>query len=304
MTEVRPEVLFAVKDIVLDELPERATLEVLADEEYWALLNGSPVGAGRYRPGAPRDRYDVTALLRTGTNRLVIEGRSARGTGGLIAQWTVAGARRTRHWSTGSDWGIARAHEGAFLDPEAELSSLEPPLVWGAPPIGRWGSLAEVRDLPLTTEVRASERGTDPERFRQGQRIRGWRRFVRQRRAPEPLGSWVAFDWGREVTGYVSLAFAAPREELGVGLLWTGMAPTAFTVGIDPRVDTYDTVVLAAPGRNWWTDAVPRRFRYLYVLGLEDLALAEVYTLREAVDAPRAAVVPHMLGVWGLDPRG
>ena len=302
-SDEEPAVVFAVRDFNLRGEVRRAELEILGDEEYWAFLNGLPVGAGRYRARTGWDRYDVAADTREGANRLTIELRSARGTGGLLARLTVADVDGERTLVSDGGWQIAHRHRPAFLNPEEELGEeLETPHVWGEPPLGRWRVGDGGRALPLTTEIRITENGVEPRRYRQGARIRGWRRFVRQRRDPEPLGNWVTFDWGVEVTGYVSLGFAAPREDLGKGLLWASMEPIAYTVGVDPRVDPYDAVILAAPGRNWWTDALPRRFRYLYVLGLEELALAEVYPVEAQRAAPLLVPLTRPAGVWGLDP--
>ncbi|MFY9824854.1 MAG: hypothetical protein WAM82_25975, partial [Thermoanaerobaculia bacterium] len=110
-----------------------------------------------------------------------------------------------------------------------------------------------------------------------------------------PPGSPVLYDWGREVTGYLSLE-QAPATELEKALLFTGDSPP------DPlRSDPAS--ILIVPGRHQWLDARPRRFRYALILGLERPAAMAILPVSPV---PGAAVPPlprgEQRGVLGIVP--
>lgn len=289
-----PDSFVAVRDFELDFEPESAELTVLADEEYWAILNGLSVGAGRYWMGRAPDRYDVLSMVARGPNRLTVELRSKRGIGGLVAVLRARGEGREVEIPTDDRWRIVRHHVPALMHAEEPLEESALPRIWGRPPLGRWGTLPPPVSIPVLDEVRSSETPIDPHRYRVGPRVRGWRRYQKQLHAPEPLGPWVTLDWGQEVYGYVSLGLT---DGDGVeGLLWTSLEE------IDPEVAPWATAVLGVPGRTWWTDVEPRRFRYVYVLGVDTLTLAEAYPVDPAMAErlPAGPVAPS--GVWGLAP--
>ena len=289
-----PDAFVAVRDFELAFEPERAELTLLADEEYWAIFNGRSVGAGRYWMGRVPDRYDVRAMLAPGPNRLTVELRSRRGIGGLVAVLRIWGEGREIEIPSDQRWRIVRHHSLALMRPAEPLGESAAPRIWGRPPLGRWGGLPEARPVPVLDEVRSSAAPVEPRRYRIGPRARGWRRYERQRRSPAPLGPWITLDWGEEIHGYVSLGLA---DGVGVeGRLWASREE------IDPSVEPPSTVVLGVPGRTWWTDVEPRRFRYVYVLGVEALTLAEAYPVSATAAArlPSGPVTPP--GVWGLTP--
>ncbi len=295
-----PEAFFAVRDVALAAAPERAELAVLADEEYWVFVNGVGVGGNRYLPGAPVDRYEVAPLLRRGNNRLLVELRSARGVGGLLARLTVPSERGGKTTVSDETWRIVRRHQEALLDPDRPLPEGSPPRLWGRPPLGRWGRPRLVEPLPRLDRTRRSRRSLLPQRLQRGPE--GPWHGAPGRRATAPLGPWTVFDWGGEVVGYLNVGFLPDEEKPSCGLLWTSSQPLTSRLAVDPRFDPYAAVILGAPGRTWWTDARPRRFRYAYVLGLERVTLAEVYP----VDVERAARLlgsqPPLAGLWGLAP--
>ncbi|MGH9465025.1 MAG: hypothetical protein ACRD0X_05225, partial [Thermoanaerobaculia bacterium] len=124
--------------------------------------------------------------------------------------------------------------------------------------------------------------------------------------APRPrstasLGPWVVFDWGAEVVGFLSIGFKAGEDAVH-GLLWTASESPASPRGVDPRIDPYDAVILGTPGRSWWTDVRPRRFRAVYVLGLDEVSVAEVYPVDTAGAAVLLEAPPRPAGPWGLEP--
>ncbi len=250
-----PTVFYAVRDFELESPPGRARLLITADEEYVATLNGRPVAAGVYvrrNSGTTLDAYEVGPLLRAGGNRLVVELRSGRGTGGLLAA-LEDGAGEPILVSDES-WRIYRKHELGLVRgwlPLGNDGAGEPAFCWGNPPLGRWGQprlgpiepllpqaplVPAVSALPLALNLGGNEAGRPP-------------------------GSPVLYDWGREVEGYLTLD-VPPSKDPGTGLLFLGAKPP------DPRRTPYTAPVLVLPGRHDWMDAQPRRFRYAVVMGL------------------------------------
>jgi hypothetical protein len=294
-----PQVFYAVRDLELAFQPTTAEVALLADEEYWLSVNGASVGAGRWTPGAPLDRYEIGRLLAPGRNRLAVELRSARGAGGLIARVEAAGEGQRVSLGTDATWRIVRDHERSLLLPASEAPAGDPPRIWGPAPLGRWGAPEEGDLVPRLDRLRRSRRPSAPRALRLG--VAGPWQAVPRARPTRPLGPWVVFDWGTEVVGYLSLAIR-PGDEMARGLLWTDSAPPGTSLAVDPRLDPYAAVVLGAPGRTWWTDTRPRRFRYAYVLGLDQITGAEVYPVH--ADRAAALLAPRspLAGLWGLEP--
>jgi hypothetical protein len=270
---IEPVAFWAVRDFMLDELPAAAELSLLADEEYVAYVNGRRVGSNRYGAGgldggsAPVDRYRVEGLLLAGGNRLAVELRSARGSGGLLAALDL-GAGRPPIVSD-ANWRIVRRHHPGILGGWQPLGDpatggAEEPYLWGRPPIGRWGRPREVRERPLADAVTAP---CDP-------------RPAIARRSPP--GARQLFDWGGELYGYLTLRLdPALAAEPAVGLLLVGAAPRRPLEEAEVAVP-----IVLVPGLPTWTDAVPRRFRYAAVTGLPAVLAAEVVPV-----APEAAAL-------------
>jgi len=269
-----PTAFWAVRDFHLDEAPAASALTLLADEEYVAYLNGRRVGSNRYAPdggdgAAALDRYRVEGLLLAGGNRLAVELRSARGSGGLLAALDLGAGLPPI--VTDANWRIVRRHHPGLLggwqplgDPAA--GGAEEPYRWGRPPIGRWGRPRRVRDWPLAAVVAAP---CAP------------RPAVARRSAP---GARELFDWGEEVFGYLSLRLdPALAGEPAVGLLLAGAAPRRPLEEAEVAVP-----IVPLPGLPTWTDSVPRRFRYAAVTGLPGVLAAEVVP----VAAEAAALLP------------
>lgn len=253
-TDLRPAAFYAVRDFFLDEAPARARLLILADPEYVLTLNGKRIGAGRYQLGGPArlDVYELGDLLVAGGNRLLVELRSDRGAGGLLAV-LQDGAGRTLVRTDG-DWRIVQRHNFGLirglvpLGPDDDMDSL-PVFTWGPPPTGRWGrpevgpELPRLAELMRSAPVAASRLPSQP--------VPG---------LPATSAKHVAlFDWGREVTGYLALQMPA-GEGLKKAILFTGEKPP------DPLRDRPAGAVLAMNGRRSWMDAQARRFRYALVI--------------------------------------
>ena len=281
----QPTAFYVLRDFDTEAPPAAARLLITADEEYALTLNGRTIGAGAFQPGAILDVYEVGPLLRAGANRLMIELRSSRGAGGVLAS-LVDGTGRMLV-GTDDRWRIFPKYELGLLRGWLPLTGGVPVYCWGYPPMGRWGRprpgpvkplLGDLGELSQAAVPAASSVPLPP---------------VLPVAAGRPPGSPVLYDWGREVTGYLAVE-VPPSAELGVALLFTGDQPP------DPLRSAPSGSVLIVPGRHQWMDARPRRFRYAVILGLERPASLSV------LPAPAAAMPPAPFreekGVFGIEP--
>ena len=293
---VTPLAFQAARDFELASPPAEAWVHILADEEYVLFVNGTRVGANRYRPEAALDRYPVAGLLRAGANRLLVEARSGRRAGGLLVRLVGGGGLDI---VSGPEWRILLRHRERHLDPANELEEPRPPRVWGAPPTGRWRLPTAGRELPVHADLLAGDRRVLPRRAGVGELWQTGRKWfpTRQLLPSSPsLGREVTFDWGREVTGYVGLFFGT--RQWPKALLYFGCEPPGELAAPDDHA-------LGARGRLLWTSALPRRFRCLTVLAPEGVRGAFVVP----VDVDRAAdLMPapapadgRREGVFGID---
>lgn len=279
---VEPTVFRLVEEIELSRTPATASLSVLGDEEYLVYLNGFRVGGNSYRPGALLDVYGVAELLAPGLNRLVAEVRSPLGVGGFLASLTVDGRVVA---ATGEGWRVYRDPSPALLTGGPLPAEAEPVRVWGRPPIGRWGRLRPSPERPIwppAARHRSELPGpaiAPPVEVLAGLKVR-----------PETVH---LFDWGRALTGLLTLRFDQPGEH--PVLLFVGEEPP------HPAERPADGLVLTLPGARTWNDARLRRFRYVLVL-----AETGVQAVAEEAPAEAAArLLPSDLepeGLLGLRP--
>lgn len=292
-----PAAFYAVRDFFLDAAPARARLLILADPEYVLTLNGKRIGSGQYQqgyqPGGPArlDVYEVGDLLAAGGNRLLVELRSDRGAGGLLAALQDGDGRILVR--TDGDWRIVSRHHFGLVrgllpvGPDDDLDSL-PAFTWGAPPTGRWGRPEVGPVLPRLAElVRGAPLAA---RSLPSQPIPGL--------PAASVRHMALFDWGGEVTGYLTLQMPV-GEGLRKALLFVGDRPP------DPLRDHPAGAVLAMTGRRSWTDAQVRRFRYALVIG-DRPASARVLPVDPKWAAARlkdsAGGGKKLEGVFGLKP--
>lgn len=299
---------YAVRDVQIDEMPEAPRWMVLADEEYQAFVNGRRIGSGVYREGARLDTYDVSELLRPGTNRLIVEVRSGRGTGGLIACLHDAASGRVLS-TTDRRWRILTHHSDALFRDWAPIPGGRSADSWGRPPVGRWGRL-EIG--PVRQPARKVVRRRPARRALALGRALPWQELRRNPPDLPPLtgiprpartgGRGVLLDFGEEVSGHLSLRFA-DAEERHVALVFLSAEP------IDPLSDAprYPQQVVGRPdvepivlaGRPGWSDAAARRFRYAAVVATSEITEAWVDPPAswETVLPPRQAT--HLNGLNG-----
>ena len=119
-----------------------------------------------------------------------------------------------------------------------------------------------------------------------------WRPLERVRRRSPPLGYWVTFDWGRNVTGYLSFRF--PLDESPLGLVFTGLGPPA------PERQRADAFLIPMKGRRAWGDSAPRHFRFVTFVGTGQISGAQVFPTHPRLSETYLAGKVAAKGVFGL----
>jgi hypothetical protein len=219
--------------------------------------------------------------------------RSGRGAGGFLLALVDDTEGTTGRPLLGTDetWRLyQRDHPFLLrglvpLSPKLHLGTGEDIFSWGLPPLGRWGVPAPGPARPLFSDL------TDGRESLVASRL-----VLSDPPAPGlPPVLRTLFDFGHEVTGYLSLELT-PDPVQRAALLFTGTdVPKA-------PGDRPDGAVITIPGRHAWEAAVPRRFRYALVVGLSPLA-ARVHSVEETrAFPPEALHVPEPVGVLGITP--
>jgi hypothetical protein len=139
--------------------------------------------------------------------------------------------------------------------------------VLGRAPLGRWGRLEIGPALPRFDQVLAADRPVPARRFRDP-RGGAWAPLSRRVEKRPSLGPAVELDFGEVVTGYAQLSIRGPAGTSGV--------LEASETEADDALVRADAVVTTLHHRGLWQDAVPRRFRYLRVWGLDGIHGAAV----------------------------
>jgi hypothetical protein len=290
--EVKARAFYAVRDFTLATRPAKARLEVLGDPEYIVYLNGTRVGSGSYRADAPLDAYEVGDLLVAGSNRVVIELRSPIGSGGATLR---IGADGRTLVATDGDWSIQETTwQGALSrDPLSHSSKAE---VLGVSPFGRWGTPESAEIKRRFGELVSSQVPRGARRFRRPYQDGAWQKQALIPRRSRSVGQATEFDFGAEVEGYLFLAF--DRASARTGLLRAGSNPAPASGWLP------DSIVITIMGSGAWRDAVPRRFRYVEVVGLRGLRWVGVYLLRPG-EQRMLAQAPPLRGLFNLrvDPQ-
>lgn len=292
-----PTAFWAVRDFVLaSEGP--AWIVLAADEEYVLWVNGVRVGSGVYRPRAPAHLYELTDYLDVGWNRLAIEARSHRGAGGILASLRI-GQVDQPSLVTDDTWRIVRQDDprvlGGLALPEEQT---EPPQVWGLGRAGRWRPEPADGVRPtLDTGWPRPERHP-PRHLRYADDGSPWQPVrLAARRLP---GEKAIYDFGREVEGYLELRVVVDR---GTDPASVPPALLFFDEHDPEHFDRRpDAVLRLLDAEGLWRDTLPRRFRYLAVIGAPDLLDLSVEPVdAEAAERLRPATAPAG-GVFGLPP--
>lgn len=139
----QPVAFFAVRDFQLPERRDYVKLKVAGDPEYTLYMNGIEVGGTRDAEKSLLDVYDVTAIARTGHNRIVAALRSANGVGGFLLSADISRSRENLLVS-GAEWKVFSEWSSDLIVRDSRSEKPVPPLVIGAPPVGRWNYLRSV----------------------------------------------------------------------------------------------------------------------------------------------------------------
>jgi hypothetical protein len=283
-----PLAFLAARDFELERVPASARLSVIGDPEYLVWVNGERIGSGAYRADAPFDVYEVAPALRPGRNRIVLDLRSATGSGG--ASLRLADGAGVELAASDDRWHVYR-REWPGLFRAAELWPTERAAVLGVSPLARWALPADGPLRPGFDEAQAGP-AVGAVRFRRAGEG-SWRPLRPGRRPKRPLGGRVEFDFGREVAGYLHLKTNDERSALA--LLRFSSRP-----GAGERWHP-DAIAVPLAGRGYWQAPTPRRFRYVEVVGVPEVSWAAVVPIGDA--AWRAlAPEPSRDGLLGLRP--
>jgi len=274
--DARPVAFYAVRDFALAHRPERATVEVLGDEEYILSVNGHRIGSNRYASGSRLDRYEVSRRLAEGRNRVVIELRSATAAGGFTLR--LVDGEGDDLLEAAPPWEIHRSYFKSLFA-GGRTPPGESPVTLGRSPLGRWGTPGLGPLRPEFEELLAAPRVVPAVRYRRlvaDAQEGGWHRLRSRTRRRESLGPAVEFDFGGPVTGYLQL-------EVRGRAVANGLLRYSLEAG-GPAAEAEQSLATTLPHRGLWQEGVARRFRFVEVLGLEGVTGAGLLPLVE--DAP------------------
>jgi len=251
MSANEPVAFFAARDVTLPPNRVYARLKVLGDPEYTLYVNGREIAGRLVREDRALDYYDLSQVMQTGRNRIVIAVRAPKGAGALLAALDIA--PETENWVvTDEQWKIYRRWDPLILQYDV-AGNWERPVIIGAPPIGRWNFLEIAKrepDAPSANLLVA----------KQSFELVGLLPTIRTRAGISVAGSERAraraFDFGftkgrvrvshdrpRAFSRLVQVRFANDRSELGL-------------LELSPRA------IVFAPGETEVTTPEEHNFRY------------------------------------------
>jgi hypothetical protein len=138
---------FAARDFDLPENRYYTKIKIFGDPEYTLYFNGVEIGGRRVGEEHRLDVFDVSALAKTGRNRMLVALRSENGVGGLIASIDIAPDYQNMI-VTGRDWKIFRKWNDGLIAADVPSVPASAPLLFGRPPMLKWNYL-ERTEHPL-----------------------------------------------------------------------------------------------------------------------------------------------------------
>ncbi len=286
LRRVKGQAFFATRDFELNAIPEAVSLSIAADEEYVLSLNGKTVGSGRQRAPMILDSYRVEDLLEVGGNRIFVELRSSRGSGGCLVSLSSPDAGPIVH--TDLSWRIFRRYDAGIARGLLPLDRGEIPWSWGRPRVGRWGSLDRAEERQRWDQLVQGP-------FALHGRIFGQTGKSRKRRLELADSPIVTFDFGRKVTGFLS--FELSRKKELKALLYTGDESPG-----DPLHEEPVGFVVTVPDSPTWQDSVVRSFRFVTLVGVDQRVRAMVLETDPAQIEDARWQSRTEVGVLGIDP--
>jgi hypothetical protein len=143
MSANEPLAFFAAREITLPPNRVYTRLKLAGDPEYTLYVNGNEVAGRRVGEERTLDYYDLSPLVQTGRNRIVVAVRAPQGAGGLLASIDIA--PETESWVvTDGQWKIYRQWDPLILQFDI-TGRWERPAIVGEPPVGRWNYLEIAR---------------------------------------------------------------------------------------------------------------------------------------------------------------
>jgi hypothetical protein len=146
MSANEPVAFFAAREVTLPEQRVYARLKLLGDPEYTLYVNGREIAGRLVGEDRALDYFDLSEVMRTGRNRIVIAVRAPKGVGALLAALDLA--PETENWLVSDgQWKIYRRWDPLILQYDV-AGQWEAPAIVGAPPFGRWNFLEIARREP------------------------------------------------------------------------------------------------------------------------------------------------------------
>lgn len=139
MSANEPVAFFAAREITLPPNRIYARLKVLGDPEYTLYVNGREIAGRLVGEDRALDYFDLSEVMQTGRNRIVVAVRAPKGAGALLVALDLA--PETENWIVSdSRWKIYRRWDPLILLYDV-AGQWESPMIIGAPPVGRWNFL-------------------------------------------------------------------------------------------------------------------------------------------------------------------
>ena len=139
MSANEPVAFFAAREITLPPNRVYARLKVLGDPEYTLYVNGREIAGRLVGEDRALDYFDLSEVMQTGRNRIVVAVRAPKGAGALLVALDLA-PETENGIDSDSQWKIYRKWDPLILQYDV-AGQWEPPMIVGAPPIGRWNFL-------------------------------------------------------------------------------------------------------------------------------------------------------------------
>lgn len=140
LSDNMPVAFFAARNFDLPKDRYYTHIKILGDPEYTLYLNGRELAGRRVGEERKLDVFDVSDLVITGRNRIVVAVRATQGVGGFIASIDIS--PELESWVvTDRRWKIYRRWDPEILRRDSAELAPSAPMILGEPPVGRWDYL-------------------------------------------------------------------------------------------------------------------------------------------------------------------